>query len=271
MKYAYRKVFTVYNGYNTTLSTTIGDVAIYDTSSHYDWYSDSAGNHGFLLVDINGHHEDVSGDTYIVVSYEDEDVVVNPYDPTVLLTTKYTIVYSCTVPDATFTSFFDFTQLNSLSAYLWGYYIQNYDQVIDYVTTQSDMSNWVTYVRASDASRFKPLITDQDWIYYWATQLDDSSFLLLLTDQDLILHYALFFPDRKDQVKDMLTDPDEIALFNQIYPDDPIITMTPTPTVTFTPEPSNMVTPTPTPSVTVEATPDPTPDVTPTPSVTEGQ
>lgn len=266
MKYAYRKVHTIFNGFNTVLSTTVGDVAEFVPNSHYDWYVDGSGDHGFLLVDVNGHHEYTDGDTFIIASYEDEDIRSDPMDSTILLVSKYTVVYSCAAPDDTFFSYFDFTQLTSFSAYLWGSYIKNYDQVIDYVTTQQDMSFWVSYARASDAPRFKPFIVDQDWIYYWASQLDDISFLPLLTNQSYIFSYSQLFPDRKDMVKDMLTDPYWIGVFNQVFPDDPIITATPTPTPTFTPEASGLETPTPTPSSEVEPTPEPSVDVTPTPS-----
>jgi hypothetical protein len=268
MKYAYRKVYTVDNGYNTLLPTT-GDSPTYDPNAHYDWYSDVHGPLGFALITLNGYAGLADGDTYIVVSYDDADVTLDDYDPSVIHVSKYTVVYSCVTPDDTFKSYFDFTQLTSLGAFMWGYYIQNYDDVIDYVTNQQDMSNWVTSVRSTDAARFKPLIVDQDWIYYWATQLDDISFLPLLTNQEYIFSYSQIFPDRKDMIKDMLTDPYWIGLFNQIFPDDPIITATPTPTPTFTPEASGLQTPTPTPSPEVEPTPEPSVDVTPTPSSSE--
>jgi hypothetical protein len=276
-KYGFRKIFTTSNpGQYTAITEPVGSVCEFDSTALYDDFGTWVDNRGFLLCGNKPGEAWLLGDTLIAVSYEDEDVIEPTQWNTVV--SKFTILYASQTMDATLKGYLRFDQFNEIGICEYANFTQDYDAVVDYIVSQEFMTYWIMYVRASERARFAPFIVDQDWLYSWATDLDDSASFAKLTDSRLLFSYTLYYPDRKDLVKDRITDPYWIEQFNNQWPDDPIVTMTPTPTITYTPEqtstptpsPSEDVQPTPevspTPSVDVEPTPEPSVDVTPTPS-----
>jgi len=261
MNYAFRKIWTSSGSYDT-LTPVVGNTYTFDstkTYSSFDYYM--AGNNGFILAGVNGYPEWLEGDTLCVVSYDPANLVHigNQY---FLVATEFKVEYICTSGyDATAAAYFDLSTLVSDRAVGWALAFGDDDDVIGYVTEQQDMSNWVLNVRRSDFDHFAPSIVDEEWIYFWATQLDSVDFFNKLTDQQYIFQYAIYFPDRTAAVKARLTDPYWIDVYNANFPDDQIeVTPTPTPSITVTPFPTD------TPSITLTPEQTVTPSVTATPS-----
>lgn len=223
--YGFRKVFTEAGQGYDTIDVTVGNVINFDSSKNYGMVPGVYENPGLYLSGVDGSAmESMVGDTLIVVSF-DSDTLIPVGDPNCWFVPSFTIEYVATNGvDATFKNYFDLTTLTSNRALAWAIAFGNYDDVVQYVTDQADMSYWVQYVRASDFDKFAPSIVDQEWIYYWATQLDSQDFFAKLTNQQYIFQYAIFFPARTSQVKPLLTDPEWIAIYNLNFPNDPIVT-----------------------------------------------
>jgi hypothetical protein len=253
-QYGFRKIYTTSGNY-ANITPTVGTTITFDPNASYDYFGPYFGNVGFFLSGVNGYMENLDGDTLIVVSFDDT-TLVNVGDPNMWFVPEFKIEYVCPNGfDSTFLGYFDLTQIKSDRAYAWAMAFKDYDDVVNYITQQQDMSYWVEYARRSDYDRFAPSIVDQEWIYFWATELDGPGFFEKLTDQSLIFSYAMYFPDREATVKPEITDPYWIDVWNQNFLDDPIILPSTTPYPTYTP--------------TATATGTATPTITPTPSVTE--
>lgn len=198
MKYGLKKIYK-----SSMFDTTIGNQVVFDLSIGTG--STIFNNmEGLVVCDINGNLSVLEGDDWMVVSYEDTDVISIS---DIVVVSKYINVYRCSNVDNTLLSYFDFTTLDSHGAYNWGLYLNQLDNVIQYVTDQGWASKWVKYIRTSDFDYFKAIITDQEWVYFWATELDSSEFLDKLTDQELLFKYIVFFPNRKETVIQRITDP----------------------------------------------------------------
>ena len=230
-----------YNGYSSRnfYYGNAGDIATCP-----DWNPNPrCGNGLHGLKEGNGDWNLLSGDDWLVIETNDEDVVNIDKDKCKFRTGK--ILFRGSDTELANSEFPAKLNLNSKCAYLWAFYIGNHDVMMHKITESEWAYNWAFYIGNHDVMMHK--ITDSKFAYYWALNIGNEDVMIdKITESKYAYYWALNIGNEDvminkitssywaiewaehignhDVMKPKVTDPEFIERWNLCFPENPIIT-----------------------------------------------
>lgn len=161
------------------------------------------------------------GDTFVVLSYEDADIITSTQQNDIV--SKVKIEYVTVESDSTLLSYLNTEALSSDDAFMWGYVIGNKDTMKNYIN-ESSLVNWVKYVYPEDRERAFALLTNENVLCDWGVELGDRDVIRpSIVSSNCAFAWALNIPEERAAMKPRITEPVWIEAWNIEFPDDKII------------------------------------------------
>ena len=205
-----------YNGYSSRnfYYGNAGDIATCP-----DWNpKPECGNGLHGLKEGNGNWNLLSGDDWLVIETNDEDVVNIDKDKCKFRTGK--ILFRGSDTELANSEFPAKLNLNSESAYRWALNIGNHDIMMHKITDSKFAYYWARHIGNQDVMVDK--ITGSDIAYLWALSFGNRDIMIhKITGSQTAYLWAKYIGN-SELMKPKVTDPYYINLWNEHFPNDQI-------------------------------------------------